>query len=48
MPGDKQKKSTETGQLEQFETHCTVSKYTFVKKFLQLFQDSWHFWLQTD
>ena len=46
MPGDKQKKSTETGQLEQFETH-TVSKYAFVNKFLQFFQDSWHFGLQT-
>ena len=47
MPGDKQKKSTETGQLEQFETH-TVSKYAFVNIFLQLFQNSWHFGLQID
>ena len=47
MPGDKPKKSTETRQLEQFETH-TVSKYAFVNIFLQLLQDSWHFGLQTD
>jgi hypothetical protein len=46
MPGNKQMKSAETGQLEQFETH-TVSKYAFVNKFLQFFQDSWHFGLQT-
>ena len=47
MPGDEQKKSTKTGQLEQFETH-TVFKHFFVNIFLQLFQDSWHFGLQTD
>ena len=47
MPGNKQKKSAETGQLKQFETH-TVSKYAFVNKCLQFLQDSWHFGLQTD
>ena len=46
MSGNKQKKSAETGQLEQSETH-TVSKYAFINKFLQLFQDSWYFRLQS-